>query len=164
MAAHNILFVIFTLEEFVQGLRHAVRAVVDKRNYSGVHIIKDTQAQGEHAFKILTGCGQVYIHIESSIHYGAATSQTDHNDAIRINLIDGACGKAILPKQSHVKRIDTWEKNLAKHIEELIAYSGTVQWCECGSPYREFTRKNKTKFMGCAAYFTDHHKATVNKQ
>lgn len=165
MSGRNVKFTTFTISEFEEGLKKALRAVVDRHNYQNVHLTKDKDATHEHSYKIYVGVGQVYIYINSSISLYNTVSDGYGEDAIRINLIDGLSGVAALPKQSHVKRLETWQKNLEKRVEELFRVSyNDLEWCRCGSPKREFTKRDRvTKFIACCGWNTEHHKKALQR-
>lgn len=159
MTTRNVRFHSFTIQEFEEGLKKALRAVVDRHGYKDVRLQKDKEATSEHSYKIFVGLGHVHIYINSSIHLMNTRCDGIGEDAIRINLIDGLSGVAALPKQSHVKRLDTWQKNLEKRIDELFIQARALEWCVCGSPKREFKKRDKkTTFIACCGWNTDHHK------
>lgn len=152
-------FVSITIDQFQAALQKGLRAVVDRHKYQNVHLQKDKEATHEHSYKIYVGAGHIYIYINTSIPLGSSVSQGYGEDAIRINLIDGLSGTPVLPKQSHVKRINTWATNLEKRIEELFRVSyNDLEWCGCGSPRREFYPKGKPPFTACCGWSKEHHK------
>ena len=164
MTTRNVRFHSFTITEFEEGLKKALRAVVDRHNYQDVHLKKDKDATHEHSYKILTGLGHVYIYINSSIALQNTRCDEKGEDAIRINLIDGLSGVAALPKQSHVKRLDTWQKNLEKRIDELFIQARALDWCPCGCPKREFKKRDKvTTFIACCRWSSDEHKKALGR-
>jgi hypothetical protein len=153
-------FASFTVDQFVDALKRGVRAVVDRHAYEGVRITHDRQSRGEHSYKVYVGLGQVYISINSSIALGQSVSRGCGEDAIRINLVDGISQTPVLPKQSYVKRIDTWDKNLEKRIESMMQTAHALEFCACGSPKREFVKKkDKTTFVACCGWSSAHHKS-----
>jgi hypothetical protein len=160
----NVKFASFTISQFEEGLKKALRAVVDNHKYQNVHLQKDKEATHEHSYKIFVGLAQVHIYINSSIALQNTVCDGKGDDAIRVNLIDGLSGMAVLPKQSHVKRLETWQKNLESRIDNLFLQAYTLEFCPCGSPKRDFTKRDKSgTFFACCGWNKDHHKKHFGK-
>lgn len=162
--SRQVRFATFTIQQFEEGLAKALRAVVDRHGYKDVHLKKDKEARGEYAYKILVGIGHLYIHINSSITIGHVVNDGCGEDSIKINLVDGLSGIAAIPKQGYLQRIDTWQKNLEKRIEEMFQTAHNLDWCACGSPKRTFKKRDRSgTFYACCGWNTDYHKKALGR-
>ena len=153
-------FVQFTKEDFERRLAASVRAIVDEWdvNQDGIRIQKEKPAgrrDEELVYRIYTGKGQVYIKVFSSIDSHTGVSRDYASDAIRVALIDELSDKPVMAKQAHVKRIDTWGKNLTNRLFDTFDAAYGLPMCDCGSPKVERDGKNG-KFFGCLNYHKAH--------
>lgn len=157
-------FVTFTREEFETVLKQFCRQKVDDGR-QGIRLSVDKNPHEELVYNISTGRGKVYIKIYSSISPKTGRSREYASDAIRFVLMDGQSDKPCLEKQSHVKRIDTWAKNVTKRLEDLYHQANVLDFCFCGSPKKEMKNsKTGEKFLGCVNWKNHQGKLTQNDQ
>ena len=154
-------FVTFTREQFEDVLKQFCRDKVDNGR-TGVKLALDRNPHEELVYKISTGRGKTYIKIFSSISPVTGRSREYASDAIRFVLMDGQSDKPCLEKQAHVKRIDTWAKNVAKRLEDLYHQANLLDFCHCGSPKKEMKRKDGGTFLGCVNW--KNHQGISNEQ
>jgi hypothetical protein len=135
-------FVTITKSEFESGLADALRASAHKFNLNNLklHAAKRKGNQ-EVVYWIYTGHGSVWIKVFSSISPVTCVSDEIGADAIRFVLIDSITDRPVVEKQTHMKRIDTWRKNLTKRVEALI--------CEQCNSIKVERNGPSGKFMGC---------------